>query len=162
MDLLSPHPYDFVRDEEGRYNFVNKHGVHYRLYFLPLSIIYPEFINTYSFTIEAVDDTPHPMDRRIAATVVEVLRIFFQDNENAMIMTCDSVDGKQRKRRQLFDRWFDIYNENSILSRVDVRRGNSDYELLVSLYYKESNPNKEQLLKAFRELMTKDLYEIVI
>jgi len=151
-----------VRDDEGRYSFVNRDGVHYKLYFYPLSNLYPEFVNTFSFTIEAEDSTPHPMDRRIVATVVEVLRVFFQNHENAMIMTCDSVDGKQRKRRKLFDRWFDIYNADNTLSRIDASRRNADYELLVSLYYKEENPNKQQLLDAFKELLSKDFYEIVI
>ena len=34
--------------------------------------------------------------------------------------------------------------------------------MYLSIYYKEKNPHKKQLLEAFRELMNGDLYEIVI
>ena len=37
-----------------------------------------------------------------------------------------------------------------------------NYELLVSIYFKNENPNKRQLVKAFNELMSRDIYEIVI
>jgi len=35
-------------------------------------------------------------------------------------------------------------------------------ELLLSIYFKNSNPYKSQLVKAFGELLTRDFYEIVI
>lgn len=78
-----------------------------------------------------------------------------------MIMVCDNTDGKQDKRRALFNRWFDFYNDGTLSSRsAEVREG--FYELLVSIYYKNDNPNKRQLVKAFNELMSHDIYEIVI
>ena len=33
---------------------------------------------------------------------------------------------------------------------------------MVSIYYKHDNPNKQKLIKAFNELMSQDIYEIVI
>ena len=156
-----PPPYEYERADRWQYTFVNRDGVHYKVYFSPMSVLYPQFLNTYSFSIEAVERLPHPMDRRIAATVVDILRRFFQRNEHAMIMVCDSIDGKERKRKMLFDRWFDLYNEG-VLSRVDASRSSHDFEMFVTLYYMESNPDKNELLEAFRELMSNDLYEIVI
>lgn len=35
-------------------------------------------------------------------------------------------------------------------------------ELLVSIYFKNDNPNKQQLVKSFNELMSRDIYEIVV
>ena len=35
-------------------------------------------------------------------------------------------------------------------------------ELMVSIYYKHDNPNKQKLIRAFNELMSQDIYEIVI
>ena len=102
MDSNLPLPYEFVRDDEGQYTFVNRDGIHYQMYFIPLSDLYPQFPNTYSFNIEPTERRPHPIDRRIAATVAELLRRFFNNNEHAMIMICDSLDGKERKRRMLF------------------------------------------------------------
>ena len=96
-------PYEYQKIDELNYEFVNRDGVKYHLYFTPISGIYPDMPNTYSFNIEREGTNPHPIDLCIAATVVDVLRHFFETVENAMIMVCDSTDGKQHKRRDLFD-----------------------------------------------------------
>ena len=89
-------PYEYRKIDELNYEFVNRDGVNYHLYFTPISSIYPDLLNTYSFSIEREGTNPHPIDLRIAATVVYILRRFFDTIENAMIMVCDSTDGKQQ------------------------------------------------------------------
>ena len=37
-----------------------------------------------------------------------------------------------------------------------------NYQLLVSIYFKNNNPNKQQLVNSFNELMSRDIYEIVV
>ena len=128
---------------------------------MPVFDLYPDLVNTYSFSIEREGTNPHPLDLRIAATVVEVLRRFFQNVENAMIMVCDSTDGKQFKRRNLFERWFHYYNDGTLLA-VNAEVGEGDYELLLSIYFKKNNPYKQQLMKAFGDLLARDCFEIVI
>jgi hypothetical protein len=128
---------------------------------MPVFEMYPDLVNTYSFSIEREGTNPHPLDRRIAATVVDVLRRFFQNVENAMIMVCDSTDGKQHKRRNLFDRWFHYYNDGTLTS-INAELGEGDYELLLSIYFKKDNPYKQQLIRAFGDLLSQDFYEIVI
>ena len=129
---------------------------------LPLPYdVYPQFPGTYSFSIEPEDSHPHAIDRRIVATVVDILRKFFRTVENAMIMICDSTDGKEHKRRMLFDHWYHEYNDGTV-SKVDAAAETADYNMYLSLYYLESNPNKKQLIKAFNDLMNGDLYEIII
>ena len=159
MDSRLPSPYKIEELEPLDYSFVNKDGIKYRAFFLPM--VYPDMDNTFSFSIEREGTAPHGIDRRIAATVISILRRFFEKVENAMIMVCDNTDGKQGKRRVLFNRWFDLYNDGTLSSRnVDVREG--FYELMVSIYYKHDNPNKQKLIRAFNELMSQDIYEIVI
>jgi len=159
MDSRLPLPYEIRKIGELNYEFVNKDGILYHTFFLPM--VYPDMDNTFSFSIEREGTAPHGIDRRIAATVVDILRRFFEKVENAMIMVCDNIDGKQGKRRVLFNRWFDLYNDGTLSSRnIDVREG--FYELMVSIYYKHDNPNKQKLIKAFNELMSQDIYEIVI
>ena len=94
-------------------------------------------------------------------TVIDILRRFFDKVENAMIMVCDNTDGKQAKRRVLFNRWFNFYNDGTLSSRsAEVCEGY--YQLLVSIYFKNNNPNKQQLIKSFNDLMSRDIYEIVV
>jgi hypothetical protein len=119
-------------------------------------------LNTFSFSIEPEDNQAHPIDMRIAATIVEILKHFFQNNENAMIMVCDSTDGKEEKRRKLFDRWYDKYADQQMLLKYDASAPLDEYRLHLSIYFTKTNPNRDILLKAFRDLLTTDLYELVI
>lgn len=157
----SQNPYKVIEGNPLDYSFVNRDGINYHLYFTPISSIYPDLVNTYSFCIEREGTNPHPLDRRIAATVVDVLRRFFQNVDNAMIMVCDSTDGKLHKRRNLFDRWFHYYNDGTLTS-INAELGQGDYELLLSIYFKKDNPYKQQLIRAFGDLLSQDFYEIVI
>ena len=157
----SQNPYKVIEENPLDYSFVNRDGINYHLYFTPISSVYPDLLNTYSFSIEREGTNPHPIDLRIAATVVEVLRRFFQSIENAMIMVCDSTDGKQHKRRNLFDRWFHFYNDGT-LTNISAEVGEGDYELLLSIYFRKDNPYKQQLIKAFGDLLANDCFEIVI
>lgn len=157
----SQNPYKVFEENPLDYSFVNRDGINYHLYFTPISGVYPDLLNTYSFSIEREGVNPHPIDLRIAATVVYVLRRFFENVENAMIMVCDSTDGKQHKRRNLFDRWFSFYNDGT-LTTISAEVGEGDYELLLSIYFKKNNPNKQQLIKAFGDLLANDCFEIVI
>ena len=161
MVLPSQPPYEYRKIDELNYEFVNRDGISYHLYFTPISSLYPDLVNTYSFNIEREGTNPHPIDLRIAATVVHILRRFFETIENAMIMVCDSTDGKQHKRRNLFDRWFHFYNDGT-LTTISAEVGEGDYELLLSIYFKKNNPNKSQLIKAFGDLLARDCFEIVI
>ena len=120
-----------------------------------------EFVDTYSFSIEPEDKRSHPMDRRIAITIAEILKRFFAVNTNAMIMVCDSTDGKEFKRRKLFDRWFEHFSDDSIL-KYDASAPLSEYQLFISLYISKNNPNREKLLYAFSKLMENDLYGLGI
>ena len=154
-------PYEYEEIVELNYEFVNRDGIRYHLYFTPMDVLYPDMVNTYSFNIEREGSAPHSIDRRIAATVIDILTRFFEKMENAMIMVCDNTDGKQEKRRVLFNRWFDFYNDGTLSSRsAEVREGY--YQLLVSIYFKNDNPNKQKLVSSFNELMSRDIYEIVV
>ena len=73
-DLLLP--YEFHTVDGLFYRFVNRDGITYNVYFSPLYDVYPQFPATYSFSIEPEDSRPHPIDRRIAVTVIDILRSF--------------------------------------------------------------------------------------
>lgn len=162
MDSLSQSPFEISEQEPLDYTFVSRDGIKYHAYFIPMFDLYPSLTNTYSFSIEPEEKSSHPIDMRIAVTVVEILKNFFAHDENAMIMVCDTTDGKEEKRRKLFDRWFEKYADKQELLKFDASAPLEEYRLFLSIYFKKSNPNREKLLAAFGELLTKDLYELVI
>ena len=99
------------------------------------------------------------MDRRIALTIIHILQQFFRHNENAMIMICDNLDGKEKKREMLFSRWFMQYNDGNI-QKYDASSATDDYMLYVSLYIHRDNPNARQLVAAFYDLVKNNLYPL--
>lgn len=161
MDSDSPHPYKYEVVDSLYYVFVNDDGIKYQTYFTPMYDYYPDLVGTYSFCIEPEKRTPHKMDRRIASTVVEILRNFFANNNNAMIMVCDTLDGKEMKRRKLFDRWFMQYTDGNIL-KYDGSAQTDDYTLYISIYFNKQNPHRNQLVTAFYDLLKNDIDELVV
>ncbi len=152
-------PYEISKEEDQSYTFVTKHGITYHAYFLDYNGYHPAFTDVYTFNIEPEDDRPHPIDKRIALTVVHILQMFFRRHENAMIMICDNLDGKEMKRERLFSRWFAAYNDGSI-RKYDASVSSDNYMLYVSLYLHKANPRQQDLVRAFYELVKNELYPI--
>ena len=159
MASSSSNHFDIIEQKEMDYVFISRDGIKYHATFYPMSYIYPQLKNTFSFSIEPEDNTPHPLDTKIAATIVEILKRFFLNNQNAMIMVCDSLDGKERKRRKLFDRWYEHFASDNIL-KYDASAPLEEYQLYLSIYFTKDNPNKEELLRAFRDLLSTNLYQL--
>lgn len=149
-DLLLP--YKIVEERHLFYTFTTEKDVVYHIYFLDYTICFPGFANIYTFNIEREDDIPHPIDRRIAITVASVLQQFFKENENAVIMICDNLDGKELKRARLFSRWFLQYNDGNI-QKYDASSESDDYTLYASLYVHKENRYIKQQVETFYELV---------
>lgn len=138
MESSLPLPYDIVEESDWNYSFKTKHGIVYHAYFIDFSIYHPTFDNVYTFNIEPESDRAHSIDNRIAMTIVSLLRIFFSRNDHAMIMVCDNLDGKEKKRRLLFSKWYSVYNDGSII-KYDASTQIDDYLLYVSIYLNKGN-----------------------
>ncbi|MBQ9439575.1 MAG: hypothetical protein IJU35_03150 [Paludibacteraceae bacterium] len=50
MALHSPLPYEVLKKDELNYEFVNRDGIKYHLFFMPVFDLYPDLVNTYSFS----------------------------------------------------------------------------------------------------------------
>lgn len=158
VSSLQPH-YEVIKDGEWNYSFVTKHGIVYHAYFIDFSVYHPDFSDVYTFNIEPETDTPHPIDNGIACTIAYILRQFFAVKERAMIMACDSMDGKEEKRRLLFSKWFLKYNDGSVI-KYDAAAVTDDYRLYVSIYLNKENLERERLVSAFYDLVKNNFYPI--
>ena len=76
-----------------------------------------------------------------------------------MIMVCDNLDGKEKKRRLLFSKWYSAYNGGSII-KYDASTQIDDYLLYVSIYLNKNNSKRNVLVQAFYELVKNNLYPI--
>lgn len=119
------------------------------------------FEDVYSLNIEPVTgdvtSTHLPYDARIGMTIVAILTEFFKKNSNSMLMVCDNTDGREGKRRILFDRWYETYSNNSLV-KLDAAMEDNGYRLFVSMYINRTNPRKRELVDAFNEIVKTDLY----
>ena len=159
MESNSQLHYSITKDGEWNYSFTTKHGIVYHAYFIDFSNYHHAFKDVYTFNIEAESDTPHPIDNKIAQTVIEILRRFFSVKEHAMIMICDNMDGKEDKREHLFSRWFIRHNDGSIV-KYDASTSDEDYTLYVSMYLRKDNPQSPSLISAFYDLVKNGFYPI--
>ncbi|MBR1464237.1 MAG: hypothetical protein IJ604_12815 [Prevotella sp.] len=157
-------PYKIIETDPLDYSFTTRDGIKYRAYFLSASHLHPMFQKSYSFNIEPegdVDETTHSLDARIGVTIFEILRSFFRHYENSMLMACDTLDGKEGKRRKRFDRWFKTYNDGSVL-KMDAALDCDEYKLFVSMFISKHNPMINELVDAFNELIKTDLYHLAL
>lgn len=159
MESNSQCPYSIIEDGKWNYSFITKHGILYHAYFIDFSNYHPDFREVYTFNIEPDNDQPHPIDQRIAITIVEILKRFFRMKEYAMLMVCDNLDGKEVKRERLFSRWFTNFNDGT-LSKFDASTSNEDYTLYVSIYLRKDNSRFLELVSAFYDLIKNNLYPI--
>ncbi len=73
----SQNPYDIDEAEHLDYTFTNRDGIKYHASFYSVEPLYPDFMDTYSFSIEPEGKRSHPIDKRIAITIAEILKRFF-------------------------------------------------------------------------------------
>lgn len=160
MESVLPSPYNLSNEGEYGYTFITKDSIKFHAYFIEASYMHHDFCDVYSFNIEpkgSRESQRHHIDARIAATVIHILSMFFASHKNAMIVVCDSCDGKELKQRKLFDRWFQNYNNNRLI-KLDASIQAEGYILLVSMYIDKDNTRKATLISAFNDLIRTDLF----
>lgn len=160
VELNSLHPYSFSKIDDT-YIFTTKHGIIYHVYFLDAHVYHPNFKNTFIFNIEqGIPSTQKaPLDKRIGDTIVSILVAFFKTIDNAMVMVCDTLDGRQLKRKMRFDRWFKEYS-NGEIERFDACADTDEGQMYASIYINSNNINKSSLVKSFYEIVSNDFYPL--
>jgi len=97
--LLHPYKYTVADDT---YHFVTECGIEYVAYFLDYSEYGPDF---YTFNFEKVCSSPERSKfpgLYVLDTICQILSVFFQKKTNALLIVCDSSDGREEGRRRLF------------------------------------------------------------
>jgi Family of unknown function (DUF6169) len=140
--------YRFLTDKEVYYNVQFSEGSYYFAGF-------PSYLSVFEFSISVIslgDNVTPPLDPRVEATVVTILKAFLTHHENSIIYVCETVDQRQRARYRKFDGWF---NQNIYalpeLEKHDAFITYEDLEFLSSLIVHKNNPHKEELVQLFFE-----------
>lgn len=118
------------------YCFSTDHGVEYKAYFLPFVFsgvkLYHFGFNTEKVSLKKV------YDKKIQATIVAIIMDFFKRTENALLIVCDTQDGRQLARKRLFDKWYRSDGINTLFEKNDF--DNSENHFHASFFIKSDNP----------------------
>ena len=91
-----------------------------------------------------------PSDLRIVSTILYNINQRFQDKETVIIYTCDQVDGREKVRKRLFDKWF--VEHNTELLKVDLEFDNT---LFITILYHPDNSNRAEIEQTIPDLKDK-------
>lgn len=152
--------YPISRINERSYTFTTSVGCIYHCYFFDFSSIfsdYPELApKVFGFNLELQfkpdDLIKIPPDKRIAATVTNIIKAFLYEKENAVVYICDNSDDREKARFHKFTNWFKVYNDGSIVQLKGViRAGNTN--ILNALLIHKDNPLLNDFIEAY-EILT--------
>ncbi len=152
--------YQISRIDERLYSFTTSVGCIYHCYFYDFSTAFSEFPNlapnVFGFNLEIKFKPDHlvkiPLDKRIAATVTNILKVFLHEKENVVVYICDNSDHREKARFHKFTNWFKMYNDGSIVQfRGVIRAGNTN--ILNALLILKNNPLLNDFIEAY-EILT--------
>ena len=144
--LSSLRPYDYWV-EDGQYHFKTPSGATYVAYFLKL----PFADNLFTFNFDRLNPGVDGMvDAYVSDTICAILVKFFQNHLDSMLITCDSSDGREMVRKRLFESWYLSYAPPELI-KIDRCGRTEDYNLVLSLFVWDDNPDKERLIAVLDE-----------
>lgn len=118
--MNSAAPYSHV--QEGlEYSFETDSGIRYLVYFSAIDLI--DDVPMWWFGFKQKGGSLLGYDSRIRATVVHILRTFFELHNDAVVFVCSPSEGKGAARYRLFNLWFELYGdgyEKYDLSKYDI------------------------------------------
>ncbi|MBQ0074781.1 MAG: hypothetical protein KBT34_11355 [Prevotella sp.] len=158
----SLHPYPLRKDEDGIYTFTTEDGIEYNIIFIDMGVYAEELWGVYQFNIERNQNIVHKIDNRIYHTVIYILERFFQETpDDAILMVCDSSDGKQQKRRKLFDRWYakSSHKEDIDVFNAEYHDYNND-KVYTSLYINRHTPRYKTVVDSYMQLVRNSMMPI--
>lgn len=137
-------PYKYILLKPDYYTFTTPGGTEYHCYFYTAEEIFSDYPSlskkVFGFNI-VLKDNPSlqkGLDKRIAATVVAILKGFIDEKKNAVVYICDNSDGREKARYHKFSHWFRQYNDGSIIQLKGVVRAGGTNILNALLIHKEN------------------------
>ena len=144
--LSSLHPYRYWK-EDSYYLFDTPSGAQYVAYFLELDISQ----NLFTFNFDKKTEGNRKIaNEHVFDTICSFLLSFFVKHENSLLVVCDSSDGRENARMRLFARWYNKMRISGV-KRIDRIGRTKEYNLFISVFFWEDNPQKEQLLSILNE-----------
>ncbi|SEC65103.1 hypothetical protein SAMN04489761_3400 [Tenacibaculum sp. MAR_2009_124] len=154
-------PYNYLFDNTSKtYQFTTKNDIVYKVAFIEDSTLNSisssgmEFENMYQIIIDKVTDVVEPLDFKVSLTIDLIISNFFKTIENALIYICSEDNGKETKRYNAFNRWYENSKRKQIITKIDnvLEFDETTSVIYTSLLYHNNNPNIKYILTAFNEI----------
>jgi hypothetical protein len=151
-------PYSYIIHKPDYYSFITEAEAEYACYFQPFDSLFSDFpkiaSKVYGFSLVLLEKPVKAMglDKRIAATVVTILKDFLNRKVNIVIYICDNSDNREKARYHKFTHWFRKYDDGSIIQiRGVIRVGKTN--ILNAMLIHTDNKFKNDFIEAY-EILT--------
>jgi Family of unknown function (DUF6169) len=137
-------PYNYILLKPDHYTFTTLAGGEYDCYFYTAEEIFADYPSLakkafgFNIVLKNKPSIQKGLDKRIAATVITILKTFLYEKKNAVIYICDNSDGREKARFHKFSHWFHLYNEGSIIQLRGVVRAGGTNILNAMLIHKDN------------------------
>nr|WP_239059517.1 DUF6169 family protein [Bacteroides sp. 224] len=113
----------------------------------------------YSFIIDRYPGNKKSKDieNKVRNTILVILSKFFENNQSALVVIYDSIDGRQLYRKRLFDKWYNEFNNGSI-AKKEGSFNSSNSETYAIVMYSSSHKNCDEIEKQFDNLLKNNFY----
>ena len=134
--------------EEGFYEFITSHDVHYSIGFLEDDLLLKE--DAYQLIIANVNHRSSPRDAKVRDTVIGIVDEFFRVNNTTLLYICETGDGKQSMRSRLFEYWFSSYKRKALFTMLSSSIVDSDGIVnYATLILRNDNPRFAQIMEEY-------------
>lgn len=144
MSLPTPWSYPLSSTPEGE-QFTTAAGEQYAIYFASAEGYFPGLaVASHAFMLgflrrgeagdDALDAAP-PHDPRIRATIVQVVRQFFEDERRLLVYVC-RAGRREKLSHRLFASWFRQHNDGRLVRRVV----GEEHGLSAAFLYRQDSP----------------------
>lgn len=162
MDINLP-AYRISRVSDLYYFFTTDSGIEYKCYFTAYGEYFSDYPDLapfiYAFVLVSVNRNLKGLgaDRRIAATVIEIVAQFLADKVNTVVYVCDPSDGRGAARARKFKSWFEYYeHKDSTIIQVNTDFDAGGIRLYTGLLVHKKNKRKKEFIQAYIEITDVD------
>ncbi|MCD8417060.1 hypothetical protein J2Q11_01340 [Tenacibaculum finnmarkense genomovar finnmarkense] len=157
--MRDPYRYSF-EDTSGTYQFTTKNNIIYSVAFIEDSTLNSvsstsiEFENMYQIIIEKLTEELESFDSQVFLTIDLIISDFFKSIQNALIYICSDDKGKDSKRFNAFNRWYEKSKHKGYITKIDnvIKFEETASLIYTSLLYHNDNPNINSILYTFNEI----------
>ncbi|RXI23598.1 MAG: hypothetical protein C7K11_05110 [Candidatus Amulumruptor caecigallinarius] len=147
--ILDHAPYDLLLSGSD-FMFQTDLGIHYIVSFSKEDIVLGG-CDTYQLIIRKIEEARSPHDSKVEATILAIIKEFFQSNFEVLLYLCDTSDGREAPRNRLFITWFDRYIDKDSFT---IREAHAQVEgegLFICIVVDKRNPKLKAIIDDFDE-----------